>query len=671
MKAILVILLAFSLVSVGVGYNLPASSIQGNLNMTSHNVIGLATPTNDTDAATKAYADAVAIGGGLPTAGGIMTGQIDFGGFTAYNSTTPVNDTDLSTKKYIDDSISGIGNITLDHGFVYNLQGAGMFNPCAYGAVPGDGIDDAPYIEEARQAAIANGGGNILILGQFDINTSQASSEGTPYIPDNSTFFRPANNTNWIGIPGYSEIRVMDGYRTKWRGTTVIGDFDLDSYTHDWGVYGIKFDLNGQNNLEDELTSETYDNATIKGAAVHSDYCGNVTIEDCVIENVTGWNALYLGGYYYRADSTITKGGIVRNCVFRNLGNQIPGNDLDDFSAIYVSLPFSIVEGNRIYGSDMSELNECGIEIHATDTVCRNNIIYNMTNGIYSAMDTGDGYNIVISGNTIQARHRGIGIWGLGFRHHDVTISNNNVRLLADYYVAQDPIGIDHCQSNGLWQTTSWMGDTTYPSDNVVIISNRVECLNNSTETDKSICIAVNHANNTVIRSNSVKGATQSAIYYYIVSGDVATFDISGNTIDGWGSYNDSTSYCGVYSGIVGTCVYGSVTLNTMMYYDQPVRPENNICVWVTGPGAKKTSVKWNNVLGPVWFDVYSDGALNVGDSEIVEQRSETPPSVHGYGTYSVGSIVWHSDAAAGEPAFWVCTTAGHPGVWKSCNLSE
>lgn len=103
MKAILVILLAFSLVSVGVGYNLPASSIRGNLNMTSHNVIGLAAPTNDTDAATKAYADSVAIGGGLATTGGTMTGQIDVGGFTVVNSTTPVNDSDLSTKKYVDD----------------------------------------------------------------------------------------------------------------------------------------------------------------------------------------------------------------------------------------------------------------------------------------------------------------------------------------------------------------------------------------------------------------------------------------------------------------------------------------------------------------------------------------------------------------------------------------
>ncbi len=53
MKAILAILLVFGLMLVGAGYKLPASSVHGNLNMTSHNIIGLAAPSNETDAATK------------------------------------------------------------------------------------------------------------------------------------------------------------------------------------------------------------------------------------------------------------------------------------------------------------------------------------------------------------------------------------------------------------------------------------------------------------------------------------------------------------------------------------------------------------------------------------------------------------------------------------------
>src|SRR5574344_1377981 len=108
MKAFLVILLAFSLVSVCGGYKLPASQVYGELSMVNHKITDLAAPSEDTDAATKAYADSVAVGGGLPITGGEMKGQIDVGGFTVVNSTTPTNDTDLATKDYVD-SNSGSG----------------------------------------------------------------------------------------------------------------------------------------------------------------------------------------------------------------------------------------------------------------------------------------------------------------------------------------------------------------------------------------------------------------------------------------------------------------------------------------------------------------------------------------------------------------------------------
>lgn len=110
MKAFLVILLAFSLVSVCGGYKLPASQVYGELSMVNHKITDLSTPTEDTDAATKAYADSVAIGGGLPTTGGAMTGQIDFGNITGYNIGTPVNDSDVSTKEYVDDAVSSMSD---------------------------------------------------------------------------------------------------------------------------------------------------------------------------------------------------------------------------------------------------------------------------------------------------------------------------------------------------------------------------------------------------------------------------------------------------------------------------------------------------------------------------------------------------------------------------------
>ena len=35
-------------------------------------------------------------------------------------------------------------------------------------------------------------------------------------------------------------------------------------------------------------------------------------------------------------------------------------------------------------------------------------------------------------------------------------------------------------------------------------------------------------------------------------------------------------------------------------------------------------------------------------------------------GTYSVGEVLWKSNAAAGGVPGWVCTTAGTPGTWKA-----
>lgn len=66
MKAFLVILLAFSLIPVSLGYTLGGTTFKGDVNMYGNNLSNLTAPVLDSDAATKAYADSVAIGGGLP-----------------------------------------------------------------------------------------------------------------------------------------------------------------------------------------------------------------------------------------------------------------------------------------------------------------------------------------------------------------------------------------------------------------------------------------------------------------------------------------------------------------------------------------------------------------------------------------------------------------------------
>ena len=190
MKAILVILLAFSLIPFCAGYNLPASSVHGELDMTSHKITSLAAPSADTDAATKAYADSVAIGGCLPTTGGIMTGQIDFCGFTAYNSTVPVNDTDLSTKLYADYRASWV-------------------NVKEYGAKGDNSTDDTAAFNAA--IAVANSAA-LSVYYMYSKNTN------TLYIPDGEYNITPG---------ALSEIRCNvygpGGPGTNWLTITKIG----------------------------------------------------------------------------------------------------------------------------------------------------------------------------------------------------------------------------------------------------------------------------------------------------------------------------------------------------------------------------------------------------------------------------------------------------------------
>ena len=538
------------------------------------------------------------------------------------------------------------------------------FNVKDYGAV-GDGVaDDAPAIELARQAAIADGGGIVYFpAGTYRLATSQASSENTPFIPDNTTFFKPANYTYWMGVPGSSTIKVGDNYRTAWRGATVIGDFDLTSYTHDWGVYGLKFDMNGQNNLVTDHALGFTD-AAIKGAAVQASYCGNVTIENCVIENVTGWNAIVLEGYYYRGLEPENTN--VRNCVFRNLGNDMPGNTLSDFTAIYVGNPRSTVEGNDIYGLNMQETDMCGIELHADKTIARNNRIINIANGIYSVMDTGEG-DVDIYENTIQARHKGVAIWGSGFRHKTARIADNNIKILADHGISQEPVGIAHGYMSGIWYWSSGVGDPTWATENLEITGNTVVGVAHDVEQDKLIGIAVENANSSVIQGNVVQDVTQhGTLIYNLNTSNPIKFNIEGNTYDGFGSYNDSTSYCGVYAAAVGVVTSGFIHGNTATYETKSYRVNNAIGYEITGPGTKNVTVE-NNHAYNCWLDAMSGVEPDAFSTVVVEMHGTTTPA---YGGYGKGSIVWNTAPSAGGPAFWICTTAGTPGTWKAVNLA-
>lgn len=77
-------------------------TMTGDLNMGTHKVTGLATPTGNTDAANKEYVDNAVSGDYLPTTGGTMSGDIDMNGNTIHNVKDPVNAQDAANKEYVD-----------------------------------------------------------------------------------------------------------------------------------------------------------------------------------------------------------------------------------------------------------------------------------------------------------------------------------------------------------------------------------------------------------------------------------------------------------------------------------------------------------------------------------------------------------------------------------------
>lgn len=87
------------------GEYLPLSggTMTGPIAMGNSKITGLATPTDTTDAATKAYADQM-----LSLAGGTMTGAINMGNKAINNLLYPVADGDASNKKYVDDQIATV-----------------------------------------------------------------------------------------------------------------------------------------------------------------------------------------------------------------------------------------------------------------------------------------------------------------------------------------------------------------------------------------------------------------------------------------------------------------------------------------------------------------------------------------------------------------------------------
>ena len=113
-----------------------------NLNLGNKKIVGLATPTSNTDAATKKYVDdntaAPDLSDYLEKDGTVaMTGDLNVGNNKIVGLATPVSNTDAATKKYVDDNtgspdlsdylekdgtVAMTGNLNLNNNKIINLS---------------------------------------------------------------------------------------------------------------------------------------------------------------------------------------------------------------------------------------------------------------------------------------------------------------------------------------------------------------------------------------------------------------------------------------------------------------------------------------------------------------------------------------------------------------------
>ena len=166
-------------ISLAGGLSITGITMQGDINMSGHNVIGLSDPTNDDMAASKGYVDS----NFLDLAGGAMVGDIDMGGYEIKNMLrTPTTDLSAVTKKWVSDEFPTkqevLGGFTLTGAL--NLSGNEIY-----------GLPDTPTTDNSATSkkyvdGKVTGGGGLSDSGftmKGDINMGGYEVIGVTSVP--------------------------------------------------------------------------------------------------------------------------------------------------------------------------------------------------------------------------------------------------------------------------------------------------------------------------------------------------------------------------------------------------------------------------------------------------------------------------------------------------------
>jgi parallel beta-helix repeat protein len=528
---------------------------------------------------------------------------------------------------------------------------SGIYNVKNYGAVGDGAADDADDIQESIDLANSNGGGIVYIPpGIYLLSTSQTAGY-------NSSLLHPHTAVRIMGAgAGITILKVVDDYRTQWRGAAPLYDFS-STIISNWSVNDITFDFNGQNNLYDPSDTDTWTGYS-SYSCVGAENVRNVTIERCEFINDAGYNCIILSGY---GNSHLCENAIVRNCRFGVNGNAIPGNHDNDFTAIYTEVKNAVVENNVIDPGDaMRTENAAGIELHAPNSVASDNIITNIANGIYFGNDVyGTSVNqqffVAAERNKItHATYSGIRVWGFtGDVYGTVQIKDNIISM--NPTAANDAaMGIDHGYvSTSIWPANALATDLLDISGNVVSFPSTQD-----RSASSSYGITVSRANNTVIRGNSISYTTKEGIIW---KGSDANniAQITGNTLNQF-------LYSAQSGGILGIVNIANKRLqidDNTLTNAALTSPFYVLGIKVDANAPLNVSMRGNDIAG-CFYPALVD-AIPTFSTIVIDSYAPVAPT-SGYGAYSVGSFIRNSAPSAGGAPGWVCTTSGDPGTWKA-----